>query len=74
MSVRVFRCLVFGFLLIVVALPLDPLDDPRLTAVTRMLLEVSVETRLRHALQAAGYRHISRRGEVPGVLVLDARA
>ena len=58
----------------VVTLPLGQLDDPRLTGVTRMLLEASAETRLRDALHAIGYRHISRRREVPGVLVLDARA
>jgi hypothetical protein len=59
---------------IVVTLPLLRLDNPRLTDVTRTLLEASVETRLRDALHAAGYRHISRRRDVPGELVLDARA
>jgi hypothetical protein len=59
---------------IVVSLPLERLDNPRLTGVTRTLFEASVEARLRDALHAAGYRHITRRREVPGVLMLDARA
>ena len=59
---------------IVVTLPLKQLDNPRLTGVSRMLLEASVEARLRDALHAAGYRRISRRRELPGVLVLDAGA
>ncbi len=59
---------------IMVTLPLEQLDNPRLTGVSRMLLEASVEARLRDALHAAGYRHISRRREVPGMLVLDAGA
>jgi hypothetical protein len=59
---------------IVVTLPLDRLNDPRLTGVTRQLLEASVESHLRSALTAAGYRTISRRREVQDAMVLDATA
>jgi hypothetical protein len=59
---------------VVVTLPLDQLDNARLTGVSRMLFEASVETRLRQALHAADYRDVTRRREVTEVLVLDARA
>jgi hypothetical protein len=59
---------------VVVTLRLAGLDQPRLTGVSRMLLAASVETRLRQALHAAGYRNVTRRRDVPEVLVLDARA
>jgi hypothetical protein len=59
---------------IVVTLPLDRLDDPRLTGVTRQLLEASVESRLRSVLTAAGYHTISRRRDVQDAMVLDATA
>jgi len=59
---------------IVVTLPLDRLNDPRLTGVTRQLLEASVESHLRSALTAAGYHTISRRRDVQDAMVLDATA
>ena len=59
---------------IIVILPLDWLSNPRLTGVTQQLLEASVESRLRTALAAAGYRTISRRPEVQHAIVLDAMA
>ena len=59
---------------IVVTLPLDRLNAPRLTGVTRQLLEASVESHLRSALTAAGYRTISRRRHVQDAMVLDATA
>ncbi len=59
---------------IVVTLPLDRLNDPRLTGVTRQLLEASVECHLRSALTAAGYHTISRRRDVQDAMVLDATA
>jgi hypothetical protein len=57
---------------IVVTLPLDGLNYPRLTGVTRQMLEASVESHLRSALTAAGYRTISRRRDVQDAMVLDA--
>ena len=59
---------------IVVTLPLDQLNAPRLTGVTRQLLEASVESHLRSALAAAGYHTISRRRDVQDAMVLDATA
>ena len=59
---------------IVVTLPLDQLNAPRLTGVTRQLLEASVESHLRSALTAAGYHTISRRRDVQDAMVLDATA
>jgi hypothetical protein len=59
---------------IVVTLPLDRLNGPRITGVTRQLLEASVEGHLRSALTAAGYRTISRRRHVQDAMVLDATA
>jgi hypothetical protein len=58
---------------LVVRLRLDGAAS-RLSGVSGMLLEASVETRLRHALTAAGFRHIERRHEDPGVVSLHARA
>jgi hypothetical protein len=57
---------------IVVTLPLDQLNAPNITGVTRQLLEASVESHLRSALTAAGYRTISRRRDVQDAMVLDA--
>jgi hypothetical protein len=57
---------------VVVTLPLDGLNYPRLTGVTRQMLEASVESHLRSALTAAGYRTISRRRDVQDAMVLDA--
>jgi hypothetical protein len=57
---------------VTLTLPLDALDSDRLTGVSRTLVEAAIETRLRHALYAAGYRNISRRIDTAAV-VLDAR-
>jgi hypothetical protein len=57
---------------IVVTLPLDQLNAPHITGVTRQLLEASVEGHLRSALTTAGYRRISRRRDVQDAMVLDA--
>jgi hypothetical protein len=59
---------------IMVTMRLDQLDAPRLTGVTRQLLEASVESHLRSALTAAGYRTISRRRNVQDAMVLHATA
>jgi hypothetical protein len=59
---------------IIVTLPFDWLSSPRLTGVTQQLLEASVESRLRSALAATGYRTISRRREVQHAIVVDAKA
>jgi hypothetical protein len=57
---------------IVVSLPLGRLDNPRLTGMTRTLLEVRVEGHLRSALMAAGYRSLRRHRDIEGALVLEA--
>jgi len=58
---------------LVVTMPLDGLATG-LSGVSTTLLEASVETRLRDVLMAAGFAHVHRRHDVPGALVLDARA
>jgi hypothetical protein len=59
---------------IIVTLPFDWLNNPRLTGVTQQLLEASVESHLRSVLAAAGYRTVSRRREVQQAMVLEATA
>ena len=57
---------------VTVKLPTDGLDRSPLTGVSRVLVEATVETRLRNALHAAGYRRISRHVDTAAI-VLDAR-
>ncbi len=57
---------------VAVTVPLTGLDSSRLTGVTRTLLAASVESRLRQALLAAGFRHVERRADVAGAVTLHA--
>jgi hypothetical protein len=59
---------------IVVTLPLSQLDNPGLTGMSRVLLEVSVEGHLRSALTGAGYRTVRRRQDIKDALVIEACA
>ncbi len=56
-----------------VSIAAESLDVPQLTGVTQTLFIAFVETRIRNALYAAGYRHVTRRA-TPARVVFDANA